>query len=335
MAQSGVTIYQVAETAGVSISTVSLTLNHPDRVSPTTRDRVIEAAGELGYRPRATASARARLRVERIAVLAPFSSYATYRTRLVGILDTFGPDDVEVVVLDAPSAAEASSPLLETLPVRGDVDGLLIMGLPLGDRGADRLRRWGPPTVLVDSAHPAFSTVAFDDEQAGYLLAAHLLSRGHTRLAYLHEPQRSDDYVSPAMLRLRGILRALREAGHSEGSCEEIVLPGSDFATARSFAPEFVARANPPSAVIAHHDILAAGLVTGLRTAGVAVPNAVAVAGFDDGELAEGLGLTTIRQEFADSGRLAAELLRTQIQTHRQSGTRTLLAPELIIRQST
>ncbi|MFF2084028.1 LacI family DNA-binding transcriptional regulator [Nocardia sp. NPDC058176] len=334
MGQSGVTIYQVAETAGVSISTVSLALNHPDRVKPATRDRVIEVAGQLGYRPGATASERARRRVGRIAVLAPFSSYETYRTRLIGILDTFGPDDVEVVVLDAPSAAEANSPLLETLPVRGDVDGLLIMGVPLGDQGADRLRRWGPPTVLVDSAHPAFSTVAFDDEQAGYLLAAHLLDRGHTRLAYLHEPQRSGDYVSAAMLRLRGILRALREAGHAETACEEIVLSGTDVATARAFAPGFAARPDRPSAVIAHHDGLAAGLLNGLRTAGVAVPESLAVAGFDDGPLAEGLGLTTIRQPFAESGRQAAELLRTQIQTQRHTGTRTLLTPELIIRQT-
>ncbi|MFW0793705.1 LacI family DNA-binding transcriptional regulator [Gordonia sp. CPCC 205515] len=325
----------MAETAGVSISTVSLALNHPDRVSPTTRDRVIEAAGELGYRPRATPSSRARLRVERIAVLAPFSSYESYLTRLVGVLDTFGPDDVDVVVLDAPSAAEASSPLLETLPVRGDVDGLLIMGVPLGDKGADRLKRWGLPAVLVDSAHPSFSTVAFDDEEAGHLLAAHLLDRGHDRLAYLHEPQRSGDYVSPAMLRLRGIRRALREAGHDDDACVEMILPGTDFAAARHFAPTLVERSDGPTAVIAHHDVLAAGLLTELRTIGTAVPEAIAIAGFDDGALAEGLGLTTVRQPFVDSGRQAAQILRAQIQTQGQYATRTLLAPELVIRQTT
>lgn len=334
MGNSGVTIYQVAQTAGVSISTVSLALNHPDRVSPATRDRIIEVAGELGYRPGATASDRARKRVGRIAVLAPFSSYESYRTRLIGILETFGPDDVEVVVLDAPSVARAGSPLLETLPVRGDVDGLLIMGVPLGDRGADRLRKWGPPTVLVDSAHPAFSTVAFDDEQAGYLIAAHLLDRGHSTMAYLHEAQRSEDYVSPGMLRRRGMQRALREAGHGEQALEEVVLSDSDFAAARESVAAFVRRKQRPGAVIAHHDVLAAGFLAGLRAANVDVPGDIAVTGFDDGALAEALGLTTIRQQFADSGRRAAELLRSLIRTEQQASTRTLLLPELIVRQT-
>ncbi|MFD2464001.1 LacI family DNA-binding transcriptional regulator [Amycolatopsis samaneae] len=327
------TIYQVAETAGVSISTVSLALNHPDRVSERTRERIIEVAGELGYRPGATASERARRRTGRIAVLAPFSSYESYRTRLIGVLEACAPDDVEVVVHDAPSAAATSSPLLDALPVRGDVDGLVVMGVPLADEGAERLRRWGPPTVLVDSAHPAFSSVTFDDEQAGYLLGAHLLERGHRHLGYLHEPQRSMSYVSPGMLRRDGVRRALREV--DGGVLDDLELPGNDLAAAREFAAGFAARADRPTAVIAHHDVLAAGVLAGLRAAGVAVPAEVAVAGIDDGPLAEGLGLTTVRQPFAESGRRAGELLRSLIGKPGRTPGRTLLTPRLIVRETT
>lgn len=324
------TIYQVAETAGVSISTVSLALNHPDRVSERTRERIIKVAGELGYRPGATPSARAKRRTGRIAVVAPFSSYESYRTRLIGILDTFGPDDVEVVVHDAPSVAAAGSPLLATLPVRGDVDGLVIMGIPLADEGADRLRRWGPPTVLVDSSHPSFTSVTFDDEQAGFLLARHLLDRGHRRVGYLHEVQRSSDYVSPGMLRRNGMHRALGDI-----TLEEFELPESDLSTARTFASTFLSQPSRPSAVICHHDLLAAGFLAGLRTAGATVPLDVAVTGIDDGPLAEGLGLTTVRQPFAESGRHAAEVLRSLIQSPNHAVARTLLAPNLIIRDTT
>ncbi|MEV4939726.1 LacI family DNA-binding transcriptional regulator [Streptomyces zaomyceticus] len=335
MGRRDVTIYQVAQAAGVSISTVSLALNHPDRVSPKTRDRIITVAGELGYRPGTTVSGRARSRSSRIAVLAPFSSYASYRTRLVGILETFGPHDIEVVVHDTPPATESASPLLETLPVRGDVDGLLIMGVPLGQEGADRLHRWGPPTVLVDAVNAEFTSVTFDDEQAGYLLATHLLGRGHRRLAYLHEPYRPTDFTSAGLLRLNGVARALREAGSSEPGIEDLVLAGNDVPSAQACAAEFARRAERPTAVIAHHDLLAAGFLSGLRTAGIKTPDEVAVAGFDDGPLAEAFGLTTVRQQFAESGRHAAELLRSLIETPQQSPLRTLLVPRLVVRETT
>ncbi|GAA1281354.1 hypothetical protein GCM10009609_51930 [Pseudonocardia aurantiaca] len=268
---------------------------------------------------------------------ATLSSYESYRTRLVGILGTFGPDDVEVVVHDAPSVATAGSPLLETLPIRGDVDGLVIMGIPVAEEGADRLRRWGPPTVLVDSAHPAFTSVTFDDEQAGFLLVRHLLDRGHRHIGYLHEPQRSPSYVSPGMLRRDGMNHALRTAGSNEdgGALEDFELPENNLSTARAFAAEFLRRENRPTAVICHHDVLAAGFLAGLRAAGTEVPAEVAVAGIDDGPLAESRGLTTIRQPFAESGRHAAELLRSLIQSPGHTVGRTLLAPQLIVRETT
>jgi LacI family transcriptional regulator len=230
-----------------------------------------------------------------------------------------------------PGAAPAGSPLLETLPVRGDVDGLVIMGIPLAEEGADRLRRWGPPTVLVDSAHPAFTSVTFDDEQAGFLLASHLRDRGHRHIGYLHKPQRSLSYVSPGMLRRNGMNHALRTAG----ALEDLELAANDLVAARVFAAEFLGREHRPAAVICHHDVLAAGFLAGLRAAGAEVPAQVAVTGIDDGPLAEGLALTTVRQPFAESGRHAAELLRSLIQSPGHAAARTLLAPQLIVRETT
>jgi LacI family transcriptional regulator len=101
--------------------------------------------------------------------------------------------------------------------------------------------------------------------------------------------------------------------------------------TARAFAAEFLRRKHRPTAVICHHDVLAAGFLAGLRAAGTEV----AVAGIDDGPLAESLGLTTIRQPFAESGRHAAELLRSLIQSPGHTVARTLLAPQLIVRETT
>ena len=82
-----ITIYEVAERAGVSISTVSNAVNKPDRVSAETRRRVLAAADELGFVPKVAAADLARKGTGRIGVMAPFTSYASYLRRLSGVLE--------------------------------------------------------------------------------------------------------------------------------------------------------------------------------------------------------------------------------------------------------
>src|SRR5664279_5547553 len=94
------TIYEVAQRAGVSISTVSLAINHPDRVRADTRDRIMSVIDEIGFVPKERAVVRARAGVGRIAVLAPFTSYPAYSRRLNGILAELGRDGTQVIVYD-------------------------------------------------------------------------------------------------------------------------------------------------------------------------------------------------------------------------------------------
>src|SRR5690606_17418187 len=102
----------------------------------------------------------------------------------------------DVAVFDHGSVADMDSPLLDSLPVSGRLDGLLVMGIPLDDGMADRLLRRGLPTVLVDSIHPKFSSINVDDEAGGRAVARHLIERGHRTFAFVGESQRSVDYVS-------------------------------------------------------------------------------------------------------------------------------------------
>src|SRR5690348_11983269 len=94
------TIYEVAELAGVSISTVSLALNRPERVAAATRTRVLAAADQLGFVPKAAAVSRARKGVGRVGVVAPVTSYSSYMRRLAGVLEGFRDEAVEVCVYD-------------------------------------------------------------------------------------------------------------------------------------------------------------------------------------------------------------------------------------------
>jgi DNA-binding LacI/PurR family transcriptional regulator len=295
------TIRDVAVEAGVSISTVSLALNSPERVGDVTRRRILAAVDALGFVPKAEAVARARRGVGRIGVLAPYSSYPSVARRLTGVLRAVGSRPVEVVVFDQPSAARSTSPLLGSLPVTGRLDGLIVVSLPLDDATAERLLRLA--TVLVDVRHPGFDSVHTDDSAGGRLVASHLLARGHRRFAFLGEAQESDLYVSPSQRRLAGFRAAL-------GSYPLEVRPARHgVVSAVAAARELLAGADRPTAVFAANDTLAAGVMRAAHSLGLAVPEDLAVVGFDDGELAEALDLTTVRQPLEESGRAAAELL--------------------------
>ena len=328
------TIYDVANRAGVSISTVSLTLNRPDRVRPKTRELVLEAIEHLGYVPKETAVSRARRGVGRIGVLAPFTSYDSYRRRLMGVLSECDGTSREVVIFDHASAAATVSPLLRTLPVTGRLDGLIIMGLPLDDALAEHLLRRKLPTVLVDTRRPEFSSVNISDEDGGLLAGRHLIERGHRSFAFVREPQDSDSFVSQGQLRLGGFVRALLEAGLDPATISEVDTT-NDIAGGRKALANVLGAGDGPKAIFAHHDVLAAGLLLECRAKGISVPDEVAVIGFDDGEVAEAAGLTTIRQPFEESGRLGARLLADLLAGSMESVQQIVLGLDLVVRDST
>ena len=327
-----VTIYEVARQAGVSITTVSHVLNRPDRVGATTRQRVLDVVDELGFTPKTEAVTLARRGVGRIGVLAPFTSYASYAARLMGVLGACDGRNVDVVIFDVPSVASATSPLLRTLPVTGRLDGLLIMGVPLEDAMARRLSKRKLATVLVDSLQQDLNWVNVDDEAGGYQIGTHLLQRGHCGFTYVSEGQRSADYTSPAQLRKRGLIRALREAGIADGALRHEIVPVSDMAAGREAAGAILRRDPAPTAVVAHHDELAAGLLAGFRAAGRRVPEDLALVGYDGTDLAEALELTTVAQPFAQTGRIATKILLGLLDGGGGSSQHVNLTPTLIAR---
>ncbi|WP_433790701.1 LacI family DNA-binding transcriptional regulator [Actinoplanes sp. CA-252034] len=328
-ADDRVTIYEVADRAQVSISTVSNVLNKPDRVSPATRARVLAAADELGFVPKAQAVSLARRAAGRIGVMAPFTSYGSYLRRLSGVLTAASELEIDVVVFDHESAALASSPVLASMPLHGRLDGLIVMGLRIEDAIADRLRERSLPTVAVDADSSLFSRVVIDDNDGGGLAAAHLRDRGHRRVGYLLERQVSD-YESQAIRRLSGFRRVIEEAGG------EVIVATSDNSVdaARRAAAELLDVTDRPTAVMAHHDTLAVGVLLAARDRGLRVPADVAVMGFDDGETATAADLTTVRQPFEESGSIALSVLLGHVDGPRPRST-TVLDVRLVQRSTT
>jgi DNA-binding LacI/PurR family transcriptional regulator len=307
---SKVTIYDVALAAGVSISTVSLALNSPTRVTASTREKILAAADELGFVPKADAVTRARRGVGRIGIIAPFSSYPSFARRLNGVFGLLADGSLEVVVFDQESASTAASPLLASLPLTQRLDGMVIMALPLDETAAERLKRLRLPTVLVDVVRDDFDCVSTDDRAGGALAAEHLIARGHTRLAYLGEDQRSHAYVSSSEHRLEGFRATALAHGIEVG--HRLITHGVD--EARQETLDLLDQPDRPTALFAYDDVLAVGVLKAVRERGLRVPEDLAVVGFDDSDLAVALDLTTVRQPFEESGRAGGQLLLDRMQ---------------------
>lgn len=327
--EAAATIYDVAQLAGVSISTVSNTLNRPDRVSQVTRSKVLSAADSLGFVPKVQATVLASKGVKRIGVLAPFSSADSYFRRLDGVLGEAAGRGQEVVVFDLESAAASLNPVLASIPARGRVDGLIVMGHSLDDDLESRLLSRGLTTVVVDAASDRLSSVGTDDVAAGRIAAEHLLRLGHTRLGFVTQEQISP-YSSAALKRLEGFGAVVEAAGGSVVSARcDGTMDGAIAAARRLLEAE-----DRPTAIAAHHDRLAVGVLRAATLLGLDIPKDVSVMGFDDGPVAEAVGLTSVRVPFEESGRIAARLLRDLL-AEGPSLRRVVLSCELRVRTTT
>lgn len=326
-----VTIWHVAAEAGVSTATVSNTMNRPARVAAETRQRVLAAADLLGYVPQSLANHRAPTARKRIGVVAPFRTYPSYASRLNGILEVLGGGRADPVVLDHPSASRSASPRLAALPITGEVEGLIIMGVPVDTGLGERLLDRHLPTVLIDSAHPRFTSIALDEAAGARLAAAHLVDRGFERFVYVTEGQVSNDYISQGTRRLSGFCEALTDRGVAAEAIHRITANAGDLSAGRVAAEHIAHLARDARVgVLAGHDLLAAGVVAGLRERGVPVPERIGVAGWDGGPIVEALGLTTVRQPLVESGRLGAERLQTAMRTDGAPVERIVLTPHLV-----
>jgi LacI family transcriptional regulator len=326
------TIYDVAEQAGVSISTVSRVLNSPEQVNVRTRSRVLAAIDRLGFVPRAEASARARKGTRRIGVLAPFITYPSFVQRFRGVAALAG-SAYEMVIYNVDSASRRDG-YLATLPLTRRLDGLIVMALPFSDEMARRLAANGLETVLIEWSHPLFGSVEIDDRAGGRLVARYLLGRGHRRFGFVGDAEVPDYSIHTSERRMAGYCATLHEAG-AELEPEYIALGPHGLEQARRLTHRLLGLPKPPTALFAPSDTQALGVIKAARERGVAVPGELAVVGFDDVEIADYVGLTTVRQPLEESGRVAVEMLLSRLADPSRPLQRVALPLELVERETT
>ncbi|MFD7654551.1 LacI family DNA-binding transcriptional regulator [Actinosynnema sp. NPDC059797] len=328
-------IRQVAAAAGVSASTVSNVLNNPDLVATSTRRRVEDAMSQVGY-VRNGAARQLRGAPSAIAgCLLLDTSNPFFAEVSRGIEDRLTEAGCMLIVgsTDVRFAQENNYlRMMEELGVRG------ILVNPSSSR-LDRLvqlGRRGTPVVLVD--HPRdgaeLCAVAVDDVHGGGLVADHLLALGHRRIAFLG----CSTEVRSVRDRRDGMRRAVLAAGLDPSAVlVELRVPEPGTVEAGdSMVDQVLALSPRPTAIACFNDVVALGVLRGLRRRGVGVPDGISVVGYDDVHFAEQLhpALTTVRRPKYQLGRTAAELLLAEGRPdHRHEEVR--FTPALVVRAST
>ncbi len=331
-----VTIYDVAQKAGVSIASVSRVINAPDQVAVATRARVMAAIEELSFIPKAEAAARARRGTQRIGVLAPFFTYPSFVQRLRGVAAALTSAAYELVIYNVDSSLHRDA-YLESLPLTRRLDGIIIMALPVGEQSAERLEQrlaaHNMAVVLIEWSYPPFTSIEIDDQAGGRLAADYLLTSGRRRLAFVGDSDLPDYAIRTSDRRLAGFRQALLARG-SELPADYVSLAPQSLQNAYLQAQRLFDLPSPPDAIFAPSDTQALGVLKAARDRGLAVPGDVAIVGFDDLDMAAYVGLTTVRQPLEESGRVAVELLLARLEDPARLPQRIMLPLTLVRRET-
>lgn len=332
---ANVSMKDVAALAGVSVGTVSNTLNSPDRVSEKSRTRVQAAIDKLGW-VRNESARQLRAGASHLIGMVVLDISNPFFTDVVsGAEDAMAETGYSVHVANSGQWPEREAIHLERFE-QARVAGVLFA--PVGellDRVL-RLRSLGIPVVLVDRAADATEacSVAVDDIAGGRLAAQHLLEMGHRRIAFVGGPRE----LSQVESRRRGAEYAVDQ--HSQSVLIEIPTSALDLGSGSAAARTIVDMepSKRPTAVFAANDLLAIGLLQGLVLEGLRVPDDIAIVGYDDIAFAAAAAvpLSSVRQPRAEIGAQAARLLLAEIDAHGREHVHSAIrfTPELVVRAS-
>jgi LacI family transcriptional regulator len=323
-----VTIRDVARAAQVSVATVSRALNGSETVSPDTRNHVLKVASDMDFVPHAGARSLSLRRTDTIGVLLP-DLHGEYFSELIRGLDIGARAAGQHLLLSA-SHGDLTEAVAALRTMRSRVDGLVVMS-PFANSGAIGEAISGKiPLVMLGGSATGRVTECFqvDNHEGAMAVTRHLIESGHREIAFVAGPADNVDSNE----RLRGYRDAHAEAGLRPGP----LVQGDFREEAGVEAAGLLMRSRLPSAIFAANDAMAIGCLRALRSAGLRVPEDVALAGFDDIPMARLIepALTTAGVCIADMGREAIDRCVALVRGDSAAPACRPFAPKLIIRAS-
>ena len=330
-----VTLADIAELAGVSVSTVSRVINNKAskyRISPETESVILEAARKLNYRPNQVARGLRLKKTNTVGIIAPDISnpfFAYIIKRVQNLAHNLG---YSVVVCNTDENLDQEVEHVNVM-YRNRVDGLIAM--PVGQE-YDHYAEWferGRPLVLLDRCFDAInaSSVVVDNYTGSFEAVEHLIRHGHKRIAFIQGLPGT--YTNNE--RLRGYRDALsrHELPYDSG-----LVVGGDFREENGYMETklLLTSSQPPTAIFATSDLITLGALKAITEEGLSIPQDISLIMFDDFDFAPYLRcpVTAVRQPKEMMGEMAVKLLAEELSGQRRDGKRVVLKTTLVVRES-
>jgi len=329
---NGVTMHEVSLAAGVSAITVSRALHTPERVSAPVREKILQLVEQMGYVPNRSARQLASARSQTVLVLIPSLSNTVFIDTLAGIESVLQAAGYQMLIGNTHYSASEELALLRAY-LQHSPDGLLVTGLSQDEEFSRILQQRQLPTVfMMDLCEDGRYCAGFSQEDAGKLMTQHLLQRGRKRIAFMGA--QLDERV---LKRLQGYRQALQQAGCHDLALEILNPAPSSMQMGADMLDQLLASHAQCDAIFCCNDDLAIGAIARCHQRHIAVPDQLAIAGFNDLQAAAWTtpALTSIATPRQEIGVAAARLLLQQLQGQAISQPRLDLGFSLQQRGST
>lgn len=329
-----VTIKDIAEKLGVSYATVSRALNNRPEVKEETRQKVLDAAGEMGYRPNRIARSLVTRRSQCLGLIVPDIMNPFFAELARGVDEAAAKQGYSVYLCNTNWNEKKELTYLNLLDGR-QTDGIILASARDEGTNVKKFIERELPLVVVNSLFKEFDChqVMIDNIRGGYLATAHLIKLGHRSIGFIGGLK----HVKATVDRLEGLRLALKEEGLKID--EQLISFGAyTWESGFSRTKALLDQGKRPSAIFAANDIVALGAIQAADERGLKIPEDLAIVGFDDIAFSAypKVRLSTVSQEKKQLGRCAVEIILKQLKGKPglPKKERIVLQPSLVIRRT-
>jgi len=324
-------IADVARQAGVSKATASRALTGNGYVAPETRERVQQAAHDLGYVASSSASSLVTGKTQTVALVVPRVGRWYFGEIIEGIERSLMQLGYDLTLYMAEPDTRDRDRLYRHFLARKRFDGVIAVALEPDDSDLERLVGFAKPTVCIGNELPGVVTLGIDNVAIGRMITQHLLALGHTRVAFLGSTPEVDPRARDVDDREKGYIQAMHAAGLKPDVHAATLTITDGYAAATPLLADADSR---PTAIVGACDEVAIGAIIAAQRLGIAIPSQLSIIGVDGHDYAEMFALTTVEQDPGTQGELAVETLMSMVEGVTPV-ERTTVPARMVMRAST